>query len=72
MLINNLKICKSVYNNILAISKDAYKFGNVSLAKFDYDLHGNHLDVIAVPKEKKVFLGNSIVNEVKRNKVAGG
>ncbi len=36
-LINNFKICKSAYNNLLAISKDVYKFGNVSLTKFDYD-----------------------------------
>ena len=36
-LINNLKICKSIYNNLIAISQDSYKFGKVSLTKFDYD-----------------------------------
>lgn len=36
-LINNFKICKSAYNKLLAISIDAYKFGKVSLTKFDYD-----------------------------------
>ena len=36
-LINNFKTCKSTYNHLLATSKDAYKFGNVSLTKFDYD-----------------------------------
>ncbi|MBI1972581.1 transposase [Candidatus Woesearchaeota archaeon] len=36
-IINNFKVCKSAYNNLLAISQDAYKFGKVSLTKFDYD-----------------------------------
>ncbi len=36
-VINNFKICKSIYNNLLAISIDVHKFGNVSLTKFDYD-----------------------------------
>lgn len=47
--------------------KDTYK-----LAKFDYGLHDNHLDVIAIPKEKQIYLGDKIVNKVKRNKVVGG
>ena len=37
-IINQLKICKSAYNQLLAISQDAYKFGKASLAKFDYDI----------------------------------
>lgn len=36
-LINNFRSCKFAYNNLLAISADAHKFGNVSLTKFDYD-----------------------------------
>jgi len=32
-----LKVCKSAYNFLLATSIDAYKFGKVSLTKFDYD-----------------------------------
>ena len=36
-IINNYKVCKQAYNELLAISKDTYKFGNVSLTKFDYN-----------------------------------
>ena len=36
-LISNFIICKGAYNHLLAISKDAYKFGSVTLTKFDYD-----------------------------------
>jgi putative transposase len=35
--INNFKICKSAYNQLLAISKDSYTFGNIYLTKFDYN-----------------------------------
>jgi len=36
-LINSLKICKTIYNELLSLSKDSYKFGGVSLNKFDYN-----------------------------------
>jgi putative transposase len=36
-IINSLKTCKIVYNELLALSIDAYKFGKVSLNKFDYN-----------------------------------
>lgn len=36
-IINSLKICKAIYNELLALSIDAYKFGSVSLNKFDYN-----------------------------------
>lgn len=36
-IINNFKVCKQAYNELLALSIDAYKFGNVSLTKFDYN-----------------------------------
>lgn len=47
--------------------KDTYK-----LTKFDYGLHDNNLDVIAVPKEKQIHFGGKIVKKIKRNKVVGG
>ncbi len=34
---NSLKTCKIIYNELLAMSIDAYKFGHVSLGKFDYN-----------------------------------
>lgn len=37
ILINQFIICKGIYNELLALSIDAWKFGNVSLNKFDYD-----------------------------------
>src|SRR3989338_8613981 len=37
-IINSFKTCKTIYNEILAFSIDAYNFGNVSLNKFDYNL----------------------------------
>ena len=36
-LINNFKACKSAYNELLALKKDAYKFGKVSISKYDSD-----------------------------------
>lgn len=56
-----------------------YQFSGVSrekevykLASFDYGLHDGHLDVIAVPKEKLAYVGDSVVSTLKRNKVVGG
>lgn len=38
-LINSFKTCKQIYNELLALSIDAYKFGNVTLNKFDYNYY---------------------------------
>ena len=35
-LINSLKTCKTIYNELLALSIDSWKYGQVSLNKFDY------------------------------------
>lgn len=47
-----------------------YQFAGVSrekedykLTKFDYGLHEGHLDVIAVPKEKRVYLGRDVIKK---------
>ena len=42
-----LEICKKAYNELLALSIDAYKFGNVSLNKYDYNnyLKDKDLDI---------------------------
>jgi len=39
--------CKTIYNELLALSRDAYKFGRVFLGKFDYNifLKGKCFDV---------------------------
>ena len=34
-IINSLKTCKAIYNELLALNIDAYKFGQVSLSGFD-------------------------------------
>ncbi len=46
-LINSLKTCKQIYNELLALSIDSYKFGNVTINKFDYNnfLKGKFMDV---------------------------
>gem|GEM_PF-4120152 len=36
-IINSLKICKAIYNELLALSIDAWKFGKVSISGFDYN-----------------------------------
>ena len=36
-LINSLKTCKQIYNELLSLNKDAYKFGNITLNKFDFN-----------------------------------
>lgn len=36
-LIGSLKTCKVIYNELLALSIDSYKFGKVSLSGFDYN-----------------------------------
>lgn len=51
-LFSNFDACKSVYNNLLAFSKDTYKFGKISLTKFDYNNYlsgrysGTHSQVV--------------------------
>jgi len=36
-IINSLKTCKAIYNELLALSIDAYKFGGVSISSFDFN-----------------------------------
>ncbi len=36
-LFSNFDVCKCIYNDLLAFSKDSYKLENVSLTKFDYN-----------------------------------
>ncbi|MBU0958351.1 MAG: transposase, partial [Nanoarchaeota archaeon] len=36
-IVNSLKTCKAIYNELLALNKDAYKFGQVSLSGFDFN-----------------------------------
>ncbi|MEK7112386.1 MAG: transposase, partial [Patescibacteria group bacterium] len=36
-LINSLKICKIIYNELLALSIDSWKYGQISLNKFDFN-----------------------------------
>ncbi len=36
-IINSFKTCKSIYNELLAMNIDSYKFGKVSLNKFDFN-----------------------------------
>lgn len=38
-IINSLKTCKTIYNEILAMSIDSWKFGKVSLHKFDLNMY---------------------------------
>ena len=38
-IINSLKTCKVIYNELLALSIDSYKFGNVNLNKFDFNYY---------------------------------
>lgn len=56
-----------------------YQFSGVSregddykIALFDYNEHGHHLDVIAIPKEKLIYLSDKITNRLERSKVVGG
>ena len=46
-LIHSFNICKTIYNELLALSMDTYKFGGVSLSSFDYNkyLTGKHAGV---------------------------
>lgn len=52
-IINFLKTCKAIYNELLALSIDTYKFGNVILNKFDYNkyLAGKYLSMYAQVKQ---------------------
>src|SRR3990167_1315127 len=36
-LISSFIICKAIYNELLSLNKDVYKFGNVTLNKFDFN-----------------------------------
>ena len=37
-IINSLKTCKQIYNGLLALSIDSYKFGGVTLTRSDYNI----------------------------------
>lgn len=52
-LINSLKTCKTIYNELLALSIDAYKFGKVSFNKFDFNnyLTGKYLEIHSQSKQ---------------------
>jgi putative transposase len=52
-MINSLKTCKTIYNEILAMSIDAYKFGNTSLNKFDFNkyLTGKYPEIYSQSKQ---------------------
>jgi len=52
-LINSLKVCKTIYNELLAISIDGYKFGKVSLSGFDFNkyLTGKYPEVYSQTKQ---------------------
>src|SRR3990167_7294393 len=54
-IVNNFKVCKSAYNNLLAISIDAYKFGKVSLTKFDYDAINKGYAIDSTLESRKSF-----------------
>lgn len=36
-IINSLKTCKTIYNELLALSIDSWEFGKVNLSKFDFN-----------------------------------
>ena len=38
-IVNAFKTCKTIYNEILALSIDTWKFGQVSLTKFDFNTY---------------------------------
>ncbi len=46
-IINSFKVCKAAYNELLALNKDSYQFGDVTLGKFDYNkyLTGKYREV---------------------------
>ena len=52
-IINSLKFCKTIYNELLALSVDAYKFGKVSFSGFDYNnyLVGKYVSVHSQVKQ---------------------
>ncbi len=52
-IINSFKVCKAVYNELLALSKDSYRFGGVTLNRFDYNkyLTGKYREVHSQVKQ---------------------
>ena len=52
-IINSLKICKVIYNELLALSIDAYKFGKVSISGFDFNkyLTGKYPEIHSQSKQ---------------------
>ncbi len=52
-LITSFKVCKSIYNELLAISIDAWKFGKISLNKFDYNSYVKDKDTNLFSQSKQ-------------------
>ena len=52
-IINSLKTCKAIYNELLALSIDAYKFGKVFLSGFDCNkyLTGKYPEIYSQSKQ---------------------
>jgi len=52
-IINSLKTCKVIYNELLAMSIDSYRFGKVSFSGFDYNkyLTSKYLEVYSQSKQ---------------------
>jgi len=52
-ILNSFKICKIIYNELLALSIDSYKFGKVSLSGFDYNkyLTGKYSEIHSQSKQ---------------------
>ena len=52
-IINSLKICKTIYNELLAISIDSWKYGQVSLSGFDFNkyLTGKYSNIHSQSKQ---------------------
>ena len=52
-IINSLKVCKTIYNELLALSIDSYKFGKVSISGYDFNkyLTGKYPEIYAQSKQ---------------------
>ncbi len=52
-IINSLKTCKAIYNELLALNIDSYKFGKVSLSGFDCNkyLTGKYPEIYSQSKQ---------------------
>ncbi len=52
-LIASFKVCKSIYNELLAISIDAWKFGKITLNRVNYYAYVNGIDFDVFSKVKQ-------------------